>query len=104
MSITYAAPALMYAVVEYHTSAKHIYDPVTTPPEQEGQYRLVCLAPDSADAWRIAHLLCALSDGRYRYTVCPAEPESSAGSHDLEPPVTKAGLPLLPALPEDSDC
>lgn len=76
MSITFDPTALPYAVVEYLKSSEHIYDPVDTNPEQDGQYRLVCLAINSDEAWRVAHLLRALSDGRYWHSVCVAEPES----------------------------
>jgi hypothetical protein len=64
MSILYDPNTLAYAVVEYLKSSQHIYDPVDGKPELEGQYRLVCLAGSSEDAWRIAHLLRAVSDGR----------------------------------------
>lgn len=76
MSITFDPTTLLYAVVEYLKSSEHIYDPVDTKPEQDGQYRLVCLAVNSDDAWRMAHILRALSDGRYWYSVCVAEPET----------------------------
>lgn len=76
MSIAFDPATLLYAVVEYLNSSEHIYDPVDTKPEQEGQYRLICLAVNTDDAWRVAHILRALSDGRYWYNVCVAEPET----------------------------
>lgn len=76
MSINFDSLALLYAVVEYLTSTKHIYDPVNHKPEHDGQYRLVCLAPNADDAARLAHLLRAMDDGTYWYSVCVAEPES----------------------------
>ena len=76
MSITFNRTTLLYAIVEYLKSSEHIYDPVDAKPERDGQYRLVCLAINSDDAWRVAHILRALSDGRYWYSVCVAEPES----------------------------
>lgn len=76
MSITFDPTTLLYAVVEYLKSSDHIYDPVDTKPELNGQYRLVCLAVSSAEVWRVAHVLRALSDGCYWYSVCLAEPES----------------------------
>lgn len=75
MSVTFNPDEMMYAVVEYLKSSDHIYDPVDGRPEKDGQYRLVCLAINSDDAWRVAHILQALSDGRYWYSVCVAEPE-----------------------------
>ncbi|MBE2223946.1 MAG: hypothetical protein IAF02_20565 [Anaerolineae bacterium] len=76
MSISFDPTTLLYAVVEYLKSSEHIYDPVDAKPEQDGQYRLVCLAVNSDEAWRVARILRALSDGRYWYNVCVAEPES----------------------------
>ena len=75
MSIPFDPPSLLYAVVEYLKTSNHISDPVVTKPEREGQYRLVCLAFESADAWRVVHLLRALGDGTYWYSVTVAEPE-----------------------------
>lgn len=80
MSIPFALPSLLYAVVEYLKTSNHISDPVATKPEREGQYRLVCLAFESADAWRVAHLLRALGDGTYWYSVTVAEPEPTNGT------------------------
>lgn len=74
MSVVFDPTTLLYAVVEYLKSSKHLYDPVDAQPVQEGQYRLVCLAVDSAEAWRLAHLLRAMGDGTYWYSVCLAEP------------------------------
>lgn len=79
MSITIDPTTLLYAVVEYLKPSSHIYDPVDTKPEQDGQYRLVCLAVNSDEAWRVAHVLRALSDDHYWYSVCVAEPERSGG-------------------------
>lgn len=79
MSVTFDPTTLLYAVIEHLKSSEHIFDPVDTKPEKDGQYRLVCLAVNSDDAWRIAHLLRALSDGRYWYGVCVAEPEWAVG-------------------------
>ena len=76
MSIIFDSTALLYAVVEYLKSTKHIYDPVDHKPENDGQFRLVCLAPNADDAARLAHLLRAMDDGTYWYSVCVAEPES----------------------------
>jgi len=76
MSITFDP---IYAIVEYLKSSDHIYDPVNTRPEQDGQYRLVCLAVNSDEAWRVANLLRVLSDGIYWYSVCVSEPENAAG-------------------------
>lgn len=77
MSIAFDAHTLFYAVVEHLKSSDHIHDPVDGRPERAGQYRLVCLAPDSREAWKLTHLLRAMSDGRYWYTVCVAQPEES---------------------------
>lgn len=79
MSISFDPTTLLYAVVEYLKSSEHIYDPVDTKPEQDGQYRLVCLAVNSDEAWRVVHVLRAMSDGRYWYSVCVAEPEGITG-------------------------
>lgn len=79
MSISFDPTTLLYAVVEYLKSSDHIYDPVDAKPEQDGQYRLICLAVNSDEAWRVAHILRALSDGRYWYSVCVAEPEGAVG-------------------------
>jgi hypothetical protein len=76
MSITFDPATLLYVVVEYLKLSKHIYNPVDTELKQDGQYRLVCLAINSDEAWRVAHLLRALRDGRYWYNVCVAKPES----------------------------
>lgn len=62
---THDPTTLLYAVVEYLKSTKHLYDPVDHKPEQDGQYRLVCLAPSADDAARLAHLLRAMDDGTY---------------------------------------
>lgn len=75
MSVNFNPDEMMYAVVEYLKSSDHIYDPVDGKPERDGQYRLVCLAVCSEDAWKMAHLLRALSNGPYWYSVCVAEPE-----------------------------
>lgn len=76
MSVTFNPNTIHYAVVEYLPSSSHLCDPVDTKPTQEGQYRLVCLATQSDEAWRIAHLIQAMSDSTYRYSVCVAEPDS----------------------------
>ncbi len=76
MSITFNPTTLLYAVVEYLKSTKHIYDPVDNKPKHDGQYRLVCLAPNTDDAARLANLLRAMDDGTYGYSVCVAEPET----------------------------
>lgn len=60
MSVTFDPTTLLYAVVEYLKSTKHIYDPVDHKPEHDGQFRLVCLAPNADDAARLAHLLRAM--------------------------------------------
>lgn len=81
MSLTFTPPTLLYAVLEHLQSSAHLYDPMDTKPEKDGQYRLVCLVINADDAWRLAHLLRALnsssssSDGRYQYSVYVAEPE-----------------------------
>ncbi len=79
MSLTFDPPTLLYAVVEHLQSSAHIYDPINTKPEKDGQYRLVGLMVNSDEAWRIAHLLRAMSDGRYTYSMCLAEPEDADG-------------------------
>jgi hypothetical protein len=76
MSIAFDPTTLLYAVVEYLKSTKHIYDSVDHKPEHDGQFRLVCLAPNADDAARLAHLLRAMADGIYWYSVCVAGPES----------------------------
>lgn len=63
MSVTFNPGTLLYAVVKYLKSSEHIYDPVDTEPERDGQYRLVCLAVNSDEVWRVAYVLRALSDG-----------------------------------------
>lgn len=75
MSVTFNPDEMTYAVVEYLKSSDHLYDPVDDKPKKNGQYRLVCLAVNSDDAWRMANLLRAPSDGPYWYSVCIAEPE-----------------------------
>ncbi len=92
MSIPFDPPSLLYAVVEYLKTSNHIDDPVTIKPEREGQYRLVCLAFESEDAWRVTHLLRALSDGTYWYSVTVAERESANGTL----PFTEATMALDP--------
>jgi hypothetical protein len=90
MSITFDPTTLLYAIVEYLKSSDHIYDPVNTRPEQDGQYRPVCLAVNSNEAWRVANLLRALSDGTYWYSVCVSEPGNTAG----EPlPISEPDIP-----------
>jgi hypothetical protein len=79
MSVTFNPDEMAYAVVEYLKSSDHIYDPVDSKLEKDGQYRFVCLAVKSEDAWRVAHLLRAIGDGRYWYSVCVAEPEATIG-------------------------
>jgi hypothetical protein len=74
LSVTFNPTTLFYAVVEYLKSSDHIYDPVDTKPERDGQYLLVRLAVNSDEAWRVAHLLRALNDDWY--SVYVAEPES----------------------------
>ncbi len=81
MSISFDPTALLYAVVEYLKSTKHLTDPVDHKPEHDGQYRLVCLAPDAEDAARLAHLLRDMDDGTHWYSICVAEPESFSGDH-----------------------
>jgi hypothetical protein len=80
MSVLYNPTALLYAVVEYLQQSAHIYDQVDDLPQWEGQYRLVCLTPESERARQIAHLLRAMSSAvhhdRYGYSVCVAEPEN----------------------------
>jgi hypothetical protein len=92
MSIPFDLPSLLYAVVEYLKTSNHIDNPVTTKPEREGQYRLVCLAFESEDAWRVTHLLRALGDGTYWYSVTVAEPESTSGTL----PFLEEAIPLDP--------
>ena len=62
MIITFDPSTLFYAIIECLKSAKHIYDPVDHKLEHQGQYRLVCLAPNADDAARLAHLLRAMDD------------------------------------------
>ena len=69
MSIPFDTTTLLYAIVEHLPADKHLTDPVDTQPELPGQYRLVCLALNVAEAERIAHLLRALAFGAYDYTV-----------------------------------
>ena len=79
MSVTYNPDSVMYAIVEYLKSSEHIYDPVDMKPERDGQYRLVCLAVNSDEASCLAHILQALGNVRYKYTVCVAEPDTAGG-------------------------
>ena len=65
MSITFDPTIPLYAVVEHLKSTKHLYDSVDHKPEHDGQFRLVCLAPNADDAARMAHLLRAMDDGTY---------------------------------------
>lgn len=76
MNIVFDPTTPFYAVVEHLKSTRHIYDPVDHKPEYDGQYRLVCLAPNAKDAARLAHLLRAMDDGTYWYSVCVADPDS----------------------------
>lgn len=73
MNIICNCDSFLYAVIEYLASSKHIHEPVDHPPQQDSQYRVVCLATASSDAWQIAHLLNAVHNGQYTYTVCPTE-------------------------------
>ena len=84
MSVTFDPTTLLYAVVEYLKSAKHIDDPVDHKPEHDRQFRLVCLVPNADEAARLAHLLRAMDDGTDWYNVCVAEPEScpTENKHD----------------------
>lgn len=55
MSIAFDPTTLLYAVVEYLKSTKHIYDSVDHKPEHDRQFRLVCLgayAPTSTKSCR----------------------------------------------------
>ena len=74
MSVLYDATTLRYAVVEYLKRTSHIYDPVDTPPTEDSQYRIICLAPDAEEASRIAHLLSATGNGRFHYSISLEEP------------------------------
>jgi hypothetical protein len=74
MSIPFNPGELRYAVVEYLATTHEICDPVDYRPEQETQYRIVCLAPTSEDAWKITHLLRGVQRGAYTYSVSAAEP------------------------------
>jgi hypothetical protein len=60
MRIPFNPGELHYAVVEYLAIAREICDPIDCPPERECQYRIICLAPTSDDAWKITHLLRAV--------------------------------------------
>ena len=73
MSIPFTPPPLMSAVVQHLKTSNHLHYPVHTNPDRDEEYRLICLALHVSDAERLAHLLQALDDGRYRYTVCLAE-------------------------------
>lgn len=77
MNTVYSPDSLRYAVIEHLASSKHVCDPVDHPPQLQSQYRTVCLAARSEDAWKIAHLLCAVQSGPRTYTVCPAEAVSN---------------------------
>jgi hypothetical protein len=79
MSIPYDSATLLYAVVEHLPDSKHLCDPVDIKPERDGQYRLVCLTLTATDAWQMAPVLRALSDDRYAYTVCVAQPDAPVG-------------------------
>jgi hypothetical protein len=73
MTIFYDADDVLYSVVEYLASSKHIYNPVKHLPRQDGQYRVVCFATRSEDAWKVAHLLCSVSNGSQTCNVCLAD-------------------------------
>ena len=76
----------MSAVVQHLKTTKHLRYPVDTNPDRDEEYRLVCLTLHVADAERLAHLLQALGDDRYRWTVCLAETVTA-------PAETLPGLP-----------
>lgn len=63
----------MSAVVQHLKTTNRLHYAVHTNPDRDEEYRLICLALHVLDAERLAHLLQALDDGRYRYTVCLAE-------------------------------
>lgn len=52
---------------------------LTQSQNEMGSTTLVCLAVESDDAWRVAYILRALSDGCYWYSVCMAEPDEAVG-------------------------
>lgn len=91
MNTVCSPDSLRYAVIEHLPSAKHVYDPVDHPPKQESQYGTVCIAARSEDAWKIAHLLCALQSGPHTYTVCPAE---AVSNHEPNTDCASADDPL----------
>jgi hypothetical protein len=72
MSVVFRRDEFQVAIVEHLTSSRHIYIPVDHLPEADSQYRIVCLAARVEDAWKVAHLLAAVSSGSHTYTVCPA--------------------------------
>ena len=73
MSIPFAPSPFMSAVVQHLKTTNQLHTPVEANPDRDEEYRLVCLTPHVSDAQQLAHLLQAVGDGRYRYTVCLAE-------------------------------
>lgn len=73
MSLLITPPPLMYAVAQHLKTTRQLTRPVESDPTQMGEYRLLCLTPQVADASRIAHFLQAFDRGVYRYTVFVAE-------------------------------
>ena len=105
MSVLFDPDALTFAVVEYLKISEHIYDPVATKPERDGQYRVVCLTQHIADAACIRDLLRAIVSrleiasalatngtptlSTHWYSICVAEPE----------PIPGEPLTLIPSDP-----
>lgn len=73
MSLLITPPPLMYAVTQHLKTTRQLARPVESDPTQMGEYRLLCLTPQVADAARIAHFLQAFDRGIYRYSVFVAE-------------------------------
>lgn len=73
MSLLITPPPLMYAVTQHLKTTRQLALPVESDPTQMGEYRLLCLTPQVADAARIAHFLQAFDRGIYRYSVFVAE-------------------------------
>lgn len=73
MSLLVTPPPLMYGVAQHLKTSRQLALSVKSEPTQRGEYRLLCLTPQVADAERIAYFLQAFDRGVYRYTVFVAE-------------------------------
>ena len=79
MSVPFHPDTFAFAVVEYLDSSRHLLEVIEHAPENEQQYRLVCLAHTADEAWKIAHLLRAVCRPPLTYSVTTAAPAEVEG-------------------------